>query len=61
MVPKRRKSKAAKRARRSHLAIRPVNLVPCPKCGKASMPHRACSNCGYVNAKVAIKIKIEES
>jgi len=60
MLPARRTSKARKRARRAHHALRPVNLAPCPKCGTAKLPHRACANCGYVNSKTAIKVKTKE-
>lgn len=48
------------RTRRAHHALKPLNLSPCPKCQKAKMPHRACLNCGYVNEKVALKIKTDE-
>jgi large subunit ribosomal protein L32 len=61
MVPARRKSKARTRAGRSHHALRPANTQACPRCGKAKLPHRACANCGYVNAKVTLPIKTEES
>ncbi|MCG8407164.1 MAG: 50S ribosomal protein L32 [Phycisphaerales bacterium] len=61
MVPKRKTSKAVKRARRSHHALTPVNLVSCPRCSKAKLPHRACANCGYVNSKVSIPVETEES
>lgn len=60
MLPKRRTSKAVKRARRSHHALRAINLAPCRRCGTAGLPHRACQNCGYVNSKVSIKIETEE-
>ncbi len=61
MVPKRKTSKAVKRARRSHHALRPANLGECPRCHQAKLPHRACANCGYLNSKVSIKIETEES
>lgn len=48
------------RSRRAHHALRAKNLSPCPKCAKAKAPHKACMNCGYVNAKVSLKIKTEE-
>jgi ribosomal protein L32 len=34
--------------------------MACPRCETAKPPHRACPKCGYVNAKVAIKIETEE-
>jgi large subunit ribosomal protein L32 len=49
-----------KRSRRAHHALKPMNLTACPKCGTARRPHHACSNCGYVNQKVALKVKTEE-
>lgn len=61
MVPDRRTSKSVKRSRRSHQALKPVNLCDCPRCGTAKLPHRACANCGYVNSKVSIKVESEES
>jgi len=60
MVPKRKTSKAVKRARRSHLALRPVNLESCPRCGTARRPHHACMSCGYVNGKVALDLSKDE-
>lgn len=61
MVPARRKSKATTRSRRhAHTALKPMNLVACPRCNAAKLPHRACANCGYVNSKVSLKVKSEE-
>ncbi|MCK6455561.1 MAG: 50S ribosomal protein L32 [Phycisphaerae bacterium] len=60
MVPARRVSKSRKRLRRSHHALKPRNLVACPRCSSAKLPHRACEKCGYVNQKVAVKIATEE-
>ncbi|MFO0972803.1 MAG: 50S ribosomal protein L32 [Phycisphaerae bacterium] len=60
MVPARRKSKAMSRARRSHTALVARNVGACPQCGSAKLPHRACANCGFVNGKIALKIKTEE-
>ena len=61
MVPVGKKSKARKRTRRSHLAIKPVQLISCPQCGQARLAHAACGNCGYVNAHTSIEIGQRES
>jgi large subunit ribosomal protein L32 len=59
MLPVKKKSKCRKRTRRAHHALRPPNLVACPKCGKAKLPHSACGQCGYVSAKLMMKIHEE--
>ncbi len=61
MLPVARTSKARKNKRRSHHALRRPNLVGCPKCGVAKLPHGCCRNCGYVSSNVALAIKSEES
>ncbi|PIU99351.1 50S ribosomal protein L32 [Candidatus Wolfebacteria bacterium CG03_land_8_20_14_0_80_36_15] len=33
--------------RRSHLALRPANLLVCPNCGAPVKPHHYCSSCGF--------------
>ena len=61
MVPKKKKSKCDKRKRRSHHALTPAHLVPCPKCGKVKLPHAACGTCGFVNPKLLLSRGAEES
>jgi large subunit ribosomal protein L32 len=39
------------------MALKPAGLKKCPKCGKAVMPHVACSFCGSYKGKDVIKIK----
>ncbi len=61
MLPVTKKSKMRKRTRRAHHALRPVHLIACPQCGQAKLPHAACSNCGYANARIKIEVGAEES
>jgi large subunit ribosomal protein L32 len=60
MLPVGKTSKCRKRTRRAHHALRPVNLVSCPKCGKAKLPHCACGQCGYASSRVLLIAKTEE-
>lgn len=59
MLPVKKKSKCRTRTRRAHHALRPVNLVACPKCSKAKLPHAACDQCGYVSSKVLVRLREE--
>jgi len=45
--PKRRQSKHRQGIRRSHLALKPVQLNRCSRCGVAIKPHTVCENCGF--------------
>jgi large subunit ribosomal protein L32 len=57
MLPAKKTSRTRTRTRRAHHALTPVNLSPCPKCGKAKLPHAACGVCGYASAKVLLPSK----
>jgi large subunit ribosomal protein L32 len=57
MQPVQKISKARKRNRRSHHALKPIHYVRCPQCGVAKLPHCACDNCGYVNPRLALQIE----
>ena len=50
-VPFRRTSKTKKRMRRTHLKKTAQNVVLCPNCGEALLPHRACVKCGFYKGK----------
>jgi len=47
-----------KRTRRSHDALKAVQLMACPQCGSARLQHAACRNCGHVNAHTKIDIGV---
>ena len=59
MLPVQKTSKARKRKRRSHHALKPIHYVTCPQCSNAKLPHAACENCGYVNPKLALQVDQE--
>ncbi len=50
-VPKRRTSKTVKAKRRTHDALKPVNLSVCPNCGAKILPHHMCKECGQYDGK----------
>ncbi|MEI7452181.1 MAG: 50S ribosomal protein L32 [Candidatus Falkowbacteria bacterium] len=59
--PKKRRTKSAVGKNRSHLALKPVTLNVCPKCGKAVKPHTACSFCGSYKGRVVVAIKVKKA
>ncbi|MDR2766252.1 MAG: 50S ribosomal protein L32 [Holosporaceae bacterium] len=56
-VPKKKISKSRRDMRRSHLALSPVNVVTCPNCGEARLPHHLCDVCGSYNGRQILKDK----
>jgi large subunit ribosomal protein L32 len=55
-LPKQRHTKSRRNRRRSHLALKVLNLSKCPKCGQAILPHQACKNCGVYNGREVIDV-----
>jgi len=56
-VPKRKTSKARRDRRRtakSRLTI--PNVIKCPQCHEAKLPHRVCGACGYYNGKEVMSV-----
>ena len=54
--PKRRHSKARKRVRRAAItaayAVKlAINFVTCKNCGKPTLPHIVCKECGFYGGK----------
>jgi len=56
-LPKRKIQQGRRNRRRSHLALKPRQLVACPQCHEAHMPHHVCPNCGTYNGVQVIEIK----
>jgi len=46
-VPKQTHTKSRRNKRRMHLFLKRPSLTKCSKCGKLSLPHAVCFNCGY--------------
>ncbi len=59
MLPVARTSKSRKGMRRAHHALTEIASSRCPGCGQSRLPHRMCSNCGYVNR--GLSLDLEES
>ncbi|MDD3301602.1 MAG: 50S ribosomal protein L32 [Patescibacteria group bacterium] len=53
--PKKRRTKSAVGKNRAHLALKPVALNTCEKCGKAKLPHTACEFCGTYKGREVVK------
>ena len=58
-VPKRRSSKAKKRKRSAHTAIKPMNLAHCPQCQTTLPTHVVCPNCGYYQGRTLVEMDDE--
>ena len=56
-VPKKKTTKSKKGKRRSHHALKKLNLAKCSNCGGYILPHRVCPNCGFYKGKEVIKIR----
>ncbi|MFA6410127.1 MAG: 50S ribosomal protein L32 [Candidatus Buchananbacteria bacterium] len=59
-VPAKRRSRSRGRRNRAHDALTKKNLIKCPKCKKATMPHRVCPFCGSYQGKEVIKPKTKK-
>jgi large subunit ribosomal protein L32 len=56
-LPKRKVQQGRRNRRRSHLALKPRQLVACPQCHEPRRPHHVCPNCGFYNGIEVIEIK----
>jgi len=56
-LPKRKISKGRRNRRRSHDALRPPALVPCPQCHELKLPHQVCPSCGSYRGVEVIEVE----
>jgi len=54
-VPKRRQSKSRSRKRRSHNAVKPMQLSRCSQCGSSLPTHVVCPTCGYYQGRTMVE------
>lgn len=52
-------SKAKKNMRRSHHALKGLQLATCSNCGAPKMPHRVCLECGSYAGKKVLAEEVE--
>ena len=60
-LPKKKLTRSARNQRRSHHALKKVNLRACPQCQELVLAHHVCLNCGTYNNKQVLEIKTKES
>jgi large subunit ribosomal protein L32 len=58
-LPKRRHSRTRGRKRRTHWEITAPNVIECPHCHHARLPHHICPNCGFYDGRQVIEPKAE--
>lgn len=59
-LPKRKVSTVRRGNRRSHDALKKINLVPCPNCHKLRLPHHICPHCGHYRGVEVVEVAKEK-
>lgn len=54
--PKKRHSRQRQGKRRASIRLKSINLMPCPNCGKPTLQHAICKNCGFYKGKEVINM-----
>ena len=60
-VPKRKTSKAVKRARKANWKLEMPGMTTCSNCGEKILAHRVCKNCGSYAGETVISEAAAES
>ncbi|MGI6340925.1 MAG: 50S ribosomal protein L32 [Minisyncoccales bacterium] len=55
-VPKKRTPSSRRNRRRANIFIKEPQLVKCKKCGKPTLPHTICQECGFYKGKEYINV-----
>jgi large subunit ribosomal protein L32 len=53
-VPKKKMSRSRTRQRKAAWKVTRPSTTPCPQCGAAKAPHRACLQCGTYNGREVV-------
>ncbi len=59
-VPRHHMAKGKQGRRRSHLALRSLNLITCSQCKRETPAHMVCKFCGYYKGKEIINVLAKE-
>ncbi len=58
-VPKRKTSKSKRNMRSAHKKASAPNVITCPQCGEAVLPHHACPGCGTYKGRTVLETEEE--
>ena len=59
-VPRHHMAKGKQGRRRSHLALKPLNLVACSHCKKEILSHEVCKFCGFYKGREVVNVLAKE-
>ncbi len=60
-VPKKKTSSSVRNMRRSHHALKSVNVMECANCGETKRPHHVCGHCGFYDGRQVFSEKKTEN
>jgi len=55
-LPGHRRTSGDKRRRAAQHGLDAINPATCPKCGKTTLPHRACAFCGTYRGRQVVDV-----